>query len=207
MTSTANAGATDLRAVLSTAEIEAQRLLHTDDVPPLDAVVWLSAHLAAMERAVYPVVRRKAPGGKAIVAKQHDVVTQLVKVLRATERHHSGDVLASGLSRTRMADMLSVLIDEHLEVESELFDGLDAELSGAEQIALIGAYERALEHAPTRPHPHFHRGAVMFKLDALRDRVLDTMDGRHVPVPRLARHTITPGRWGAYLLGQQHDAD
>jgi hypothetical protein len=33
------------------------------------------------------------------------------------------------------------------------------------------------------------------------------MDGRHVPVPRLPRRTIMPGRWGHYLLGHPDDTD
>jgi hypothetical protein len=63
-----------------------------------------------------------------------------------------------------------------------------------------------LEHAPTRPHPHTpHRGvlgAAAFRVDAWRDRVLDTMDGRHVPAPRAPRQSVAPGRWGNYLLGE-----
>jgi hypothetical protein len=45
----------------------------------------------------------------------------------------------------------------------------------------------------------------MFRLDGLRDRILDVMDGRRVPVPRLAKRHITPGRWGSYFLGQPHE--
>ena len=67
--------------------------------------------------------------------------------------------------------------------------------------------------APTRPHPHLpHRGitgAIAFRVDAVRDRVLDTMDSRHVPLPRAPHESRTPGRWGSYLLGQmqREDAD
>jgi hypothetical protein len=70
----------------------------------------------------------------------------------------------------------------------------------------VADYERALTHAPTRPHPHLSRGGLLFRLDALRDSVLDMMDGRHVPVPRQPRRRrLIPGRWGAYFLGQPQD--
>ena len=36
----------------------------------------------------------------------------------------------------------------------------------------------------------------------LRDRVMDTMDGRHVPLPRPPVEPRPAGRWGSYLLGQ-----
>jgi hypothetical protein len=45
-------------------------------------------------------------------------------------------------------------------------------------------------------------GAVAFKVDAMRDNVMDTMDGRHVPAPRTQRRPIKSGRWGNYVLGE-----
>jgi hypothetical protein len=47
----------------------------------------------------------------------------------------------------------------------------------------------------------------MFRFDGLRDRILDAMDGRHVPVPRLTKEHIKPGRWGSYFMGQPHEED
>jgi len=205
MASTAKLTTADLRVALTTAEIEAAQLLRSDGDHTLDAVVWISAHLAAMERAIYPLVRRRVPDGREVVARQRAVGDRLMRVLRVAERRHSGDVLASGLSAARVSTLMSDLLEEHVSVEDELIHALDAELSQSEQLTVIGAYADALEHAPTRPHPHLHRGALMFRLDAFRDRVLDAMDGRHVPVPRLERHPVTPGRWGLYWLGRQEE--
>src|SRR5438034_677374 len=74
---------------------------------------------------------------------------------------------------------------------------------------LMASYDAALRQAPTRPHPHTpHRGllgAVAFKVDALRDKVMDTMDGRHVPAPRKERRPVKSGRWGSYVLGEMQE--
>jgi hypothetical protein len=197
----------DLRSVVTHAEAEAERLLDTAGTAPLDVVAWLSAHLAALERSVYPVARHTLRDGETMVANSREIAGRLTRTLRVVERRYSGDVLASGLNSERLFDSLRSLVDEHHVAEGELVDRLVEALSADGQAALIASYESALEHAPTRPHPHLHRGVLMFRLDGLRDRILDAMDGRHVPVPRLTRHHVTPGRWGSYFLGQPHDQD
>ncbi|HEX3824959.1 MAG TPA: hypothetical protein VHV79_10895 [Mycobacteriales bacterium] len=194
-----------MRSVVTHAETEAERLLDADDTAPLEVVAWLSAHLAALERAVYPVVRHQLPDGQRLVDQHREIAAQLTRVLRVIERHHSGDALASGLSSARLTGNLRSLIAEHHLAETLLLDRLAKSMTGVEQLSLVGAYESALEHAPTRPHPHLSRGGLMFRLDGLRDRILDVMDGRRVPVPRLAKRHITPGRWGSYFLGQPHE--
>jgi hypothetical protein len=195
----------DLRSVVTHAEAEAQRLLDTAGTAPLDIVAWLSAHVAALERAVYPVAKHTLPDGSAIVSQHREIITRLTRALRIIERHQSGDVLASGLNRDRMMAGLRALVDEHVRAETQLVDRLVDTLTDSDQSSLMRAYEVALEHAPTRPHPHLHRGRLLFRLDGLRDRLLDTMDGRHVPMPRLVKAHITPGRWGSYFMGQPHD--
>jgi hypothetical protein len=197
--------ARDLRAVLTYAETEAQRLLGSTGAAPLDAVVWLSAHLAAVDHAVYPVVRRALPGGRALVAQHRAIASRLAHTLRTAESHHSGDVLAAGHNPSQLTDDLRSLVAEHVAAEAELVERLVEALADDAQAALATAYESALAHAPTRPHPHLHRGGVMFWLDSVRDRVLDTMDGRHVPMPRTVKAHVTPGRWGSYLLGQPRE--
>jgi hypothetical protein len=47
-------------------------------------------------------------------------------------------------------------------------------------------------------------GALAFRVDAMRDKLMDTMDGRHVPAPRTSRESTRPGRWGSYVLGEMH---
>jgi hypothetical protein len=193
----------DLRRLITHAEREAQRLLGSGTAP-LDAVVWLSAHIAAVDRAVYPVVKRSLPDGAAIVARHREIASRLARRLRDAESHHSGDMLASGMSPQQLSTDLRRLVAEHLRAEGALLSRLIETLTDDAQSALMTAYAEALEHAPTRPHPHLH-GGLMFRLDRWRDLVLDTMDGRHVPLPRAVRAHVTPGRWGAYLLGQPHE--
>ena len=116
-------------------------------------------------------------------------------------------LLASGLDSSQLLVVLHEHLDAHKVGQSELVDLLEQALTDAEQAIVIKAYQQALEHAPTRPHPHLGRGGLVFRLDALRDRLLDVMDGRNVSVPRVARRRIIPGRWGSYWLGQPQDHD
>jgi hypothetical protein len=194
-----------LHSVVTHAEAEVERLLETAGTAPLDVVAWLSAHLAALERAVYPVVKHELPDGERVITQHREIASRLIRILRVLERRHSGDVLASGLDSERLFGNLKQLVEEHHVAEAQLVDRLVGSLSDSAQLTLITAYESALKHAPTRPHPHLSRGGLMFRLDGLRDRILDAMDGRHVPVPRLTRRHVTPGRWGSYFLGQPHD--
>jgi hypothetical protein len=205
MTEQPLAGHPDLRSTLRQAHDQADKLLADPEGNRLEAVVWLSGHIAAFEHAVYPVVKRTTPNGSALVDEDREIVEPLAKTLRMLERRHSGDVLAGGLSSERLSDRLVELIKQHREVQRRIVDALEASLDDSAMRQLVESYETALAHAPTRPHPHLHAG-LMFRLDALWDRILDTMDGRHVPIPRVRRPRITPGRWGAYLLGQPHDA-
>jgi len=205
MTAAQDQSVRDLRGILGQAHAEADQLLADPEGNRLEVVSWLSAHVAAFEHAVYPVVKRHVPDGSALVKDDRDVVSRLARALRMLERRHSGDVLATGLSADRLAERLRELVVEHREVQGQIVDSLEQPLDEPAMRDLMQSYEDALAHAPTRPHPHLHSG-LMFRLDALWDRVLDTMDGRHVPVPRVPRRLITPGRWGSYLLGQPHEA-
>jgi hypothetical protein len=160
--------------------------------------------MAALDRTVYPVAKKAIPDGPRLVARQREISTRLARLLRVVERRHSGDVLASGLSSDRLSESLRALLDEHHAAEREMLDRLASTLDDDAKTALVESYESAMKHAPTRPHPHLSRGGLMFRFDSLRDRILDAMDGRHVPVPRLAHRWVTPGRWGSYFLGQPH---
>ncbi|HVX68226.1 MAG TPA: hypothetical protein VHA79_00875 [Mycobacteriales bacterium] len=204
MHTAADQSGTDLRSALGRAHDRADDLLANPEGSRLEVVAWLSAHIAAFEHSVYPVVRRRVPDGNLLVKEDREVVAQLAHTLRMMERRHSGDVLASRLSADRLGGRISALIAVHRKLQGRIVDALEHSLDDDAMSELTKAYEDSLAHAPTRPHPHLHSG-VMFRLDALWDKVLDTMDGRHIPLPRVARQRIIPGRWGAYLLGQPHE--
>lgn len=194
----------DLRSTVRRAHDQADELLADPDGSRLEVVVWLSGHIAAFEHVVYPVVKHIVPNGSDLVDDDREVVAPLARTLRMLERRHSGDVLAGGLSSERLSDRLTELIKAHRAVQGRIVDALEAGLSESAMGQLVESYDNALAHAPTRPHPHLH-SSLVFRLDALWDRILDTMDGRHVPIPRVRRPPINPGRWGAYLLGQPHE--
>jgi hypothetical protein len=193
------------RSALTRAHEEVAQLLAAPDSAPLDVVAWLSAHMAAYEHAVYPVIRHTLDDGPALIGADRVVVAKLARTLRIKERHHSGDVLAAGLSPTRLDARIAELVDQHQQLQATVIDKLEHALDDDAMQKLSASYSSALQHAPTRPHPHLSRGGLLFRLDALRDRILDTMDGRHNPLPRLPRPHINPGRWGSYFLGQPHD--
>ena len=193
----------DLRVAVSKAYDAATALLEDPGGARLDAVSWLSAHVAAFEHAIYPVAKRRLTDGATVLDEDRTVAGQLIRTLRIAERLFSGDVLARNLSAGRLRERLTELVAEQRAVQLRIVDGLENALDPAEITYLARSYADALAHAPTRPHPHLGSG-VMFRLDSIRDRILDTMDGRHVPVPRMPKRRIIPGRWGAYLLGQPH---
>lgn len=171
----------------------------------LDAVVWLSAHLAAAQRTVHTAARREPQAARAL-ERARVADRELELLLRRTEQHHAGDSLAAQLDEARLDRSLRRALDRHEIAEHELLLSLADALAPEAIDAVQGDYDAALRHAPTRPHPHApHRGALgaaAFRIDAIRDRLMDTMDGRHVPLPRTPRVTVTPGRWGSYVLGE-----
>jgi len=173
---------------------------------PLDAVVWLSAHLAAVARTITPAALRHLDAPAGVLREQRRRDLELERLLRIAERRHSGDVLASGLDAKRLRGALLDSLRLHSQIEHQRLEGLAVVLEDRDQRALANAYLDALAHAPTRPHPHLPHnglaGAIAFRVDALRDRVMDTMDARHVPLPRPRSEQRRPGRWGSYLLGQ-----
>lgn len=199
MTATTIADGTSFDEAIDTAHAGALAAL--DQGRHLDAVVWLSTHLAAMQHAVYPAARHNQG-----IAAQRIADHALEVLLRSTEQHYSGDSLAAHVDETGLLTALREALERHCRAECELITELTSQLSSDELTRLGAAYSDALRHAPTRPHPHVpHRGllgAVAFRVDAWRDKVMDTMDGRHVPAPREVRHTKTPGRWGRYFLGE-----
>src|SRR3954463_4661029 len=197
--------------VVEDAHEQARTALTAGASSPLDAVVWLSAHLAAVNRAVTPVATHRLGETDAARREAHRRDLELERILRVAECRHSGDVLASGLDGERLRTSILSRLDAHAEIEHTRLTALADLLDDDEQRALAEAYLDALMTAPTRPHPHLpHRGlsgATAFRANAVRDRLLDRMDSRHVPLPRVPHEARRPGRWGSYLLGQMQPED
>src|SRR3954469_20174222 len=195
-----------LACVVEDAHDQAGAALTAGASSPLDAVVWLSAHLAAVGRAITPVATRRLGETAAVRREAYRRELELERMLRIAERRHSGDVLASGLDAERLRTSILSRLDAHAEIEHARLAALADVLDDEEQRALADAYLDALRKGPTRPHPHLpHRGlggAIAFRVNAVRDHLLDTLDGRHIPLPRVRHEARPPGRWGSYLLGQ-----
>jgi len=172
---------------------------------PLDAVVWLSAHLAACLHTVHRAAKQVGAAEPALLALR-SADRELERLLRQAEQHHAGDSLAAQLDGKRLETHLHAAIETHARAEADLVRALVEGLDTTDVETLMSAYAEALRQAPTRPHPHApHRGmlgAAAFRIDALRDKVMDTMDGRNVPSPRRTREPARAGRWGRYVLGE-----
>ena len=195
-----------LTCVVEDAHTQALASLAAEARKPLDAVVWLSAHLAAVARTIRPVASRVLDEPAAVLRDITRRDVELERMLRIAERRHSGDALAAGLDTERLRISLLERLEAHSQTEHARLAALTEVLSVGEQRVLAESYLDALVKAPTRPHPHLTHngvvGAIAFRVEAVRDRLLDTMDGRHVPLPRTPHERRTPGRWSSYLLGQ-----
>jgi hypothetical protein len=171
----------------------------------MDAVVWLSAHLTAMEHVVYPFMRTTLPTSGTEIDEQRRLTRRMQGALRPLEQRSSGDGLAPPGSSDRLRSQLTVMIAEHEQGEEALLTRLLDTLSDEAALTLAERYDHAIGHGPIRPHPHGpHRGKLgrlTYALDAARDHILDVLDSRHVPLPRTARPHRQVGRWGRYLLG------
>lgn len=183
----------------------ARTALTDTDTAAMDGVVWLSAHLTAMEHVVLPVMTAALGDQREALDRQRVIARGLHGLLRALEERLAGDGLAAAVSAEGMSDRLLVMLNEHAQVEEDLIVRLVGVLDRGATDDLARRYDRALSNGPTRPHPHApnrgHLGRLAYSLDAIRDHVLDILDSRHVPLPRQPKPRREPGRWGRYLLG------
>jgi hypothetical protein len=78
--------------------------------------------------------------------------------------------------------MLAQRLDSYRSAERVLVAWLEDQLPAEGRARLATKYQRALTHAPTRPHPRCPRTGplrhVAFWLHGRWDRLLDTMDSR-----------------------------
>jgi hypothetical protein len=148
-------------------------------VRPLDAIVWSSAHLSAVQHVVHPAVARVLQNRSEVTQARQGAVA-IEHALRQVEQLYSGDALAVGLNGPRTSASLVTLVTEQAAQEHALLRRLAAQLTAEEQERIVVAYEHALERAPNRPHPHAPHGAPLtalaYYLNARRDRVMDALD-------------------------------
>jgi hypothetical protein len=151
----------------------------------VDAIVWVSAHLAVSYRLLHREAAKVA-GLEDLLAQQRRIDRRLERAARILERRHAGDGLVAGLDPRRLRRELLVAIEDHVAGEQLLLERLHGAWPVEHAAEMCASYARLLAGSPTRPHPHMPRrgaaGRVAYRLEAWRDHVLDTLDSRHIPV-------------------------
>jgi hypothetical protein len=211
MTETNDLHRVSLAETAAAAHERARAALANADNRMMDAVVWLSAHLTAMEHVVYPVMRANLPTERKEIDEQRRLTRRIQRTLRLLEQRCAGDGLAWAGSSDRLRGALTLLTADHEESEGVLLAHLSGTMTDEAGRTLAERYDHAIGHGPTRPHPHGpHRGMLgrlTYAFDAARDHILDVLDSRHVPLPRTERPHREIGRWGRYVLGRGEPLD
>jgi hypothetical protein len=177
----------------------------------MDGVMWLSAHLAALDYAVHPSLTRAVPCARPTLRSQRRLARRLQHLVRGVEQRRAGDGLAPRLPWDVSGPRLLRVLDAYAEAEREMVRDLAAAIGSEGTEQLVERYHRALRHGPTRPHLHGPRGRLTrrlrFRFDTARDHVLDTLDNRRTPFPRVPAQRRPNGRWGNYVLAASDFAD
>lgn len=197
----------DQRVLIDVEHAHERAIAALDDpaVSSLVAVTWASAHLAAVEKVLYPLAARTLPDGRRRVRAQVAVDHRLQQVLWQLDRRLTGDVHLRTMSVDVLEAEVRRALQEHATGEQGLVAGLQAVLRPRQLRALDDGLARAMLRGPTRPHPHTrhgrYSGAVTFWFDGVLDRARDGMDSRVVPTPHRTGASRPMTRWAAYALG------
>lgn len=176
-----------------------------DSPSSLHGVIWLSAHLAAMERAIEASAAHQLPEARDTLEGQRKLGLELQRLLRTVEQQRAGDALAPHVSWPDERTSLLSRLDEHARGERTLILMLAEKLDDAAMAEVHNRYVHVFEHGPTRPHPHGphrgRRGAFALRFATFWDRILDVLDSRTTPIARRPIHHPPLNRWDEYLLG------
>ena len=188
-----------------------QALAALDDpgASSLGAVTWASAHLAAVQKVLYPLATGTVPDGPGRVRAQLAVDHRLQQVLWRLDRRLTGDVHLRSTSVDVLEAEVRRALVEHVTGERSLVAELDAALDPGQRRALDAGLARAMLRGPTRPHPNTPHGrygsGLVFWFDGVVDRTRDSLDSRIVPTPHRTGASRPMTRWGAYALGSSGD--
>jgi hypothetical protein len=146
------------------------------------AVVRLSGHLAAMQRTVYPVARRRLGGDLSLLQECRAHARETGWALRLLHCHLAGDGAAAGRKPEHVHGWLEQCLAGYRPAERALVARMEDRLTAGEREQLALGYRAALDRAPTRPHPRGPHtgwpGRLAFRLHAFWDGVLDGIDSR-----------------------------
>lgn len=194
-----------LQAELDHAHESARHGLDDPTENTLTAVTWASAHLAAVDRVLYPAACAALDGGRKRVQEQRAVDRRLQLVLWELDRRLTGDVHLRRVPVPVLEDGVRRGLQAHEDGERRLVADLVRVLTPEQQHDLVVRLAAALLRSPTRPHPdtrHGRRSAgLTFWFDGVVDRVRDSLDSRIVPTPHRTPVPRPVTRWGAYALG------
>jgi len=146
------------------------------------AVVRLSGHLAAMQRTVYPVARRRLGEDLNLLWECRAHARETGWALRLLHCHLAGDGAAGGRKAENVHGWLEHCLAGYRPAERALVASMEERLTAEEREQLTLGYRAALVRAPTRPHPRGPHtgwpGRLAFRLHAFWDGVLDGVDSR-----------------------------
>jgi len=166
----------------ATYEVAMRTLGEVAPASSYQALARLSGHLAAMQRAVYPVAGRRLGEGKQLLAACLAEAREAEWALRLLECRLAGEASTASRDLQVVHTWLAQCLDAYQSAEMSLLMQLEERLTVTELEQLALGYCAALARAPTRPHPGGPRtgwpGRIAFALHAFWDRVLDTVDCR-----------------------------
>ena len=169
------------------------------------AVTWASAHLAAVDRVLYPAACAALDDGRERVRALQAVDKRLQLVLWELDRRLTGDVHLRRVPVQVLENGVRRALQAHVEGETALVHDLVRVLSAEQQRELVTRLATALLRSPTRPHPDTRHGrrssGLTFWFDGVVDRIRDSLDSRIVPTPHRTSVPRPVTRWGAYALG------
>ncbi len=154
----------------------------------VDVVAWLSQHLAALDRVVYPAAVRQLPSARRAITVQRAGSRDLEQALRRLHAHLNGDAKAPRRELSQLHSQLLQALQRHSQGQQKLLEQLEQSLPEQDWNGLAARYHASLGRGPTRPHPHVPHaglaGRLAYRAAALCDRVLDVLDSRPLhPVP------------------------
>jgi hypothetical protein len=152
-----------------------------------DAVAWLSAQIATLDRVIYPAAGRHLHGTDELRA-QRAATHRLALLVRRLQAQLDGDTAVAVEDLPVLRRTVLTALCEHSLTERDLLARLRQELTARQWTELAGQYAERLQRGPTRPHPHASRsgaaGSVAYRHSTWTDHVLDVFESRAVrPVP------------------------
>lgn len=147
-------------------------------------VAWLSGHVAALDRVIYPAAGRHLPAARQATDWQRARTRSLERTLRRLHAHLNGDASAPLRELHRLHSQLLQTLAEHNEGALDLLVRLQQALPAQDFEGLMARYEAGMQNGPTRPHPGIRHsglaGQLAYRAAAVCDRVLDVLDSRAV---------------------------